>query len=165
MADEQGVDRAHVEQAEHLGAVDDAGQAVGGQHAGEVDERAGRGRHPQFVGVEGDDVALRAQGPAAVDAQRGGGAAPAGGEDVDRPGRRRQEVVHIGRGAVPDRAAGGQHRRHQPTAPGQQAGPHGVDASVHAVQTPLLTPELHRPAADPEPMQLRGRDRALLAPG
>ncbi len=42
VAGEQGVDRAHVEQAEHLGAVDDAGQAVGRQHAGEVDERAAR---------------------------------------------------------------------------------------------------------------------------
>jgi len=162
-AAEEVIDRAPVEDPQHLRLVAGPLKRPPIDDAGEIEEGAGdRGAGDAPV----DRAIGGRQGLSAVklDASSAPPCAPAGG-DVDAGARRSTEAQVIGRRAMRDHRAfsTGQDRRHQVSLARERPVAHGIYAFVDRVEPPQGHPLAHRSGAQSESDQLLKRNDTMLS--
>ena len=84
--------------------------------------------------------------------------------DVDQGGRSLKHAEHRSSAGRTDRSGGtaGESRSHRPAQIADVGTAYRVDASVEAMETSTLEPELDHPGGDPVREQLPMRDHAVL---
>jgi hypothetical protein len=156
------VDGGAVEEAQPLPGFDRPGQLRLSDYGGQVEDGAGGTGARDVVGGR---AIFWSEGERAVDDDPGSlPARPARNGDLDRRARPREQPQGIRRRAMREDRPGParQHSRHPPPANVEPRPPDRVHPSLHAVKTSRGRSLVNRVGRQPELLQLRKRDDAVL---